>query len=107
MHAAFIIEGSRTDNNITNNLDKQSNKKKGECLAFKFFINISSQIHLFLSSVLGKGKKKEEKKQEKKQQPKKEPVKKEPEPAEELDEAEAILAAEPKGKDPFDSMPKG
>nr|UOA02785.1 elongation factor 1-gamma [Monochamus saltuarius] len=50
---------------------------------------------------------KEEKKQEKKQQPKKETPKKEKEPAEELDAADAALAAEPKSKDPFDSMPKG
>lgn len=49
--------------------------------------------------------KKEEKKQEKKPQPKKETPKKEVE--EELDETEAILAAEPKSKDPFDSLPKG
>ncbi|XP_050296047.1 elongation factor 1-gamma isoform X2 [Anthonomus grandis grandis] len=57
----------------------------------------------------GKNKKKEEKKQqqqqEKKEKPKKETPKKEPE--EEMDAAEAALAAEPKSKDPFDSMPKG
>ncbi|CAH1127902.1 unnamed protein product [Ceutorhynchus assimilis] len=53
-------------------------------------------------------KKKEEKKQETKQEkPKKEAAKKEKEPEEELDAAEALLLAEPKTKDPFDSMPKG
>lgn len=55
-------------------------------------------------------KKKEEKKDVKKpqqqQQPKKE-SKKEKEPEEELDAADAALAAEPKSKDPFDAMPKG
>lgn len=56
---------------------------------------------------IGKGKQKEEKKQEKKQSSKKETPKKEKEPEEDLDETEAILASEPKGKDPFDSMPKG
>jgi elongation factor 1-gamma len=29
------------------------------------------------------------------------------EPAEELDETELALAAEPKSKDPFDALPKG
>lgn len=52
----------------------------------------------------GKGKKKDEKKQ---QQNKKETSKKEKEPAEELDAVDAVLAAEPKSKDPFDFMPKG
>lgn len=53
-------------------------------------------------------KKKEEKKQEAKQEkPKKEAAKKEKEPEEELDAADAALLAEPKAKDPFDSMPKG
>lgn len=55
---------------------------------------------------LGKGKeKKEEKKPEKKQEKKQKP--KEEEAAEELDAAEAVLAAEPKQKDPFDLLPKG
>ncbi|CAH1174119.1 unnamed protein product [Phaedon cochleariae] len=49
-----------------------------------------------------KGKKKEEKKQEQKKQ-----QKKEKEPEEPLDEAEAVLASEPKSKDPFSEMPKG
>lgn len=57
-------------------------------------------------SLLGK-KKKDEKKQEKKEKPKKEAPKKEKEPEEELDAADAALAAEPKNKDPFDAMPKG
>jgi len=48
--------------------------------------------------------KKEKKKEEKKPQPKKE---KEVEPVEELDAAEAALAAEPKAKDPLDALPKG
>jgi len=48
--------------------------------------------------------KKEKKKEEKKPQPKKE---KESEPAEELDAADAALAAEPKAKDPLDALPKG
>lgn len=39
--------------------------------------------------------------------PKKADKKSESEPAEELDEAELALAAEPKSKDPFDSLPKG
>lgn len=65
-------------------------------------------ILIVTKKISGKGKKKEEKKQEKKQQqPKKEVPKKEKEPAEELDLADAVLAAEPKSKDPFDSMPKG
>ncbi|KAJ8946272.1 hypothetical protein NQ318_023122 [Aromia moschata] len=56
----------------------------------------------------GKGKKKDEKKHDKKQkEPKKEAPKKEKEPAEELDAADEALAAEPKSKDPFDSLPKG
>lgn len=48
--------------------------------------------------------KKEKKKEEKKPQPKKE---KAAEPAEEMDEADAALAAEPKAKDPLDALPKG
>ncbi|KAJ8911144.1 hypothetical protein NQ315_004434 [Exocentrus adspersus] len=55
----------------------------------------------------GKGKKKEEKKEKKQPQPKKETPKKEKEPEEELDAADAALAAEPKSRDPFDLMPKG
>jgi len=51
------------------------------------------------------GSKKPEKKKEEK--PKAPPAKKEPEPAEELDETEALLAAEPKSKDPLDALPKG
>jgi elongation factor 1-gamma len=47
---------------------------------------------------------KKEKKQEKPQPAKKE---KEPECKEELDPAEEALLAEPKSKDPFDSLPKG
>jgi len=54
-----------------------------------------------------KNKKKEDKKQEKKEKPKKETPKKEKEPEEELDAAEAALAAEPKSKDPLDALPKG
>jgi len=46
--------------------------------------------------------KKDKKKEEKKPQPKKEV-----EPEEELDAAEAALAAEPKSKDPLDALPKG
>jgi elongation factor 1-gamma len=49
--------------------------------------------------------KKPEKKKEEK--PKAAPKAKEPEPAEEMDEAEAALAAEPKSKDPLDALPKG
>lgn len=60
----------------------------------------------FLITASGKGKK-DEKKQEKKPQPKKETPKKEKEPEEELDETEAILALEPKNKDPFDALSKG
>lgn len=56
---------------------------------------------------LGKNKKKEEKKEKKQQQQKKETPKKEKEPVEEMDAAEAALAAEPKSKDPFESLPKG
>lgn len=51
-----------------------------------------------------KAQKKDEKKEKKPAPAKKE---KEVEPAEELDEAELALAAEPKSKDPFDTMPKG
>ncbi|XP_066137777.1 elongation factor 1-gamma isoform X2 [Euwallacea fornicatus] len=51
-------------------------------------------------------KKKDEKKQEKKEKSKKETPKKE-EPEEELDAADEVLAAEPKSKDPFESLPKG
>lgn len=47
--------------------------------------------------------KKEKKKEVKKEAPKKEA----PPPAEELDPTEEALAAEPKSKDPFDSLPKG
>lgn len=55
---------------------------------------------------IGKGKdKKEEKKQEKKAE--KKIPKKEEEPVEEMDAAEAALAAEPKDKDPFAALPKG
>ncbi|KAH0999783.1 hypothetical protein HUJ04_013557, partial [Dendroctonus ponderosae] len=54
-----------------------------------------------------KGKKKDEKKQEKKEKQKSAPAAKEKEPEEELDATEALLAAEPKSKDPFDSMSKG
>lgn len=46
--------------------------------------------------------KKEQPKKEKKEKPKKEK-----EPAEELDEADLALAAEPVSKDPFEDMPKG
>jgi len=53
----------------------------------------------------GKDNKKEQKKDEKKE--KKPAAKKEAEPEEEMDLAEAALAAEPKSKDPFDSLPKG
>lgn len=52
----------------------------------------------------GKGDKKEEKKEKKEKKP---TPKKEPEPEEELDAADAALAEEPKGKDPFESLPKG
>lgn len=71
------------------------------------FIKLCNIVTWVLLIFIGKGKKKEEKKQEKKQQPKKETPKKEKEPAEELDASDAALAAEPKSKDPFDSMPKG
>lgn len=53
---------------------------------------------------------KETVKKEKKEKPAAEkPAKKEkePEPQEEMDAAEEALAAEPKSKDPFDSLPKG
>jgi len=55
----------------------------------------------------GKKEKKEQKKEEKKPEQKKKETKKEKEPEEELDLADAALAAEPKSKDPFDTMPKG
>lgn len=60
---------------------------------------------MLINVYTGKNRKKEEKKEKKKEPPKKETPKKEPE--EELDAADAALAAEPKSKDPFDSMPKG
>lgn len=53
-------------------------------------------------AVASKDNKKEQPKKEKKEKPKKEK-----EPAEELDEADLALAAEPPSKDPFDEMPKG
>jgi elongation factor 1-gamma len=59
------------------------------------------------SSGDSKNKKKEEKKQDKKEKSKKETPKKDKEPEEEMDAAEAALAAEPKSKDPLDSLPKG
>jgi elongation factor 1-gamma len=59
------------------------------------------------SSEDSKNKKKDDKKQEKKEKPKKETPKKEKEPEEELDAADAVLAAEPKSKDPLDALPKG
>jgi len=63
----------------------------------------------------GKGKDKKADKPEKEQKVKKEKPKEEkkaagdsaPAPAEEMDETEAILAAEPKSKDPFEKFPKG
>nr|CAH7768199.1 unnamed protein product [Callosobruchus chinensis] len=55
----------------------------------------------------GKSKKKEEKKDKKQQPAKKETPKKEQEAEEEMDAADALLAEEPKSKDPFDAMPKG
>ncbi|XP_056639035.1 elongation factor 1-gamma [Diorhabda sublineata] len=54
----------------------------------------------------GKSKKKEAKKQEPKSEKKQTP-KKEKEPEEELDAADAVLAAEPPSKDPFAELPKG
>jgi len=48
--------------------------------------------------------KKEKKKADKAEKKKEE---KPAEPAEELDETELALAAEPKSKDPFDALPKG
>lgn len=59
---------------------------------------------------LGKANAGKEKKEKKPPQPKKETAKKDkeaPPPEEELDPTEAALAAEPKSKDPFDSLPKG
>lgn len=53
------------------------------------------------------GKKDDKKEKKKEDKPKAAPAKKEPEPAEEMDEAEAALAAEPKSKDPLDALPKG
>lgn len=46
-------------------------------------------------------------KQQEKKENKPKPAKKEAEPVEELDAAELALAAEPKQKDPFETMPKG
>jgi elongation factor 1-gamma len=53
--------------------------------------------------------KKPEEKKKKEEKPKEAPKKKEKEaePAEEMDEAEIALAAEPKAKDPLDALPKG
>lgn len=51
------------------------------------------------------GGKPQQQKQEKKQE--KKPAAKKEEPKEEMDAAELALAAEPKSKDPFDSLPKG
>lgn len=51
--------------------------------------------------------KKKEKKKSESEQPKKENKKKEEEPAEEMDDADAALAAEPKQKDPLSDLPKG
>jgi len=52
--------------------------------------------------------KKPEKEAKKKEEKPKAVVKKEPEePVEEMDAAEAALAAEPKAKDPLDALPKG
>jgi elongation factor 1-gamma len=52
--------------------------------------------------------KKDDKKDKKKEEkPKPAPKKEEPEPAEEMDAAEAALAEEPKSKDPLDALPKG
>jgi len=53
------------------------------------------------------GKKDEKKEKKKEEKPKKEAPKKEAEPVEEMDAAEAALAAEPKSKDPLDNLPKG
>lgn len=62
---------------------------------------------MFFLCVAGKGGQ-DTKKQEKKQEKKKESAKKAAlEPVEELDAADAALAAEPKQKDPFDELPKG
>lgn len=52
-----------------------------------------------------KDKKKDKAPEDKKK--KEEKKKEQEEPAEEPDAAEALLAAEPKSKDPFDEMPKG
>ena len=52
--------------------------------------------------------KKTEEKKKKEEKPKAPaPAKKEQEPVEEMDAAEAALAAEPKSKDPLDALPKG
>lgn len=63
---------------------------------------------LLFSSLGGAKAGKESKKEEKKDKKEKKPApKKEPEPEEELDAADAALAAEPKDKDPFAALPKG
>jgi len=59
----------------------------------------------FQAKVTGREPQQQKQKEEKKQQPKKE--KKKEEPQENLDATEEALAAEPKSKDPFDSLPKG
>lgn len=59
---------------------------------------------------LGRANAAKEKKEKKQTQPKKDAPKKEkeaPPPEEELDPTEAALAAEPKSKDPFETLPKG
>lgn len=55
----------------------------------------------------GAAKPQKEQQQKKEKQPKAAAPKKEKEAAEELDETELALAAEPKSKDPFDALPKG
>ncbi|XP_066137776.1 elongation factor 1-gamma isoform X1 [Euwallacea fornicatus] len=86
---------NKTANKESKHKEKQSEKS----------IESSEPVSDKPSKKKGK-KKKDEKKQEKKEKSKKETPKKE-EPEEELDAADEVLAAEPKSKDPFESLPKG
>ncbi|KAJ8963707.1 hypothetical protein NQ314_005428 [Rhamnusium bicolor] len=80
-----------------NNLEKNKKKKMAE------FDQISETYNLIILRV----RKKRRRNRKRNNNQKKEAPKKEEEPTEELDAADEICAAEPKSKDPFDSMPKG
>jgi elongation factor 1-gamma len=78
--------------------------KMGEFDAKKF---AEIQAKVSDESVSAGGKKDKKKKEAKPKEEKPKPAPKVEEPAEEMDEAELALAAEPKQKDPFTLLPKG